>query len=90
MALLADNQMIMHRDIERFADLHDLVGQTDVVGGRLRITRWVVVHENQGAGAELERPAQDLPWIDGRMIDGAGAQHLIGDEAVLLVEEQHV
>ncbi len=45
MAVLADDQMIMHRDLEGFADGDDLLGHVDVVGRRLRVAGGVVVEQ---------------------------------------------
>ncbi len=45
--------------------------------------------EDHGAGRQLEGAAGDLAGIDRRVIDGALVHHLIGDELVLLVEEEH-
>jgi hypothetical protein len=35
--VLADDQMIMHRDFERLSDRDDLVGKMNILGRRLRI-----------------------------------------------------
>jgi hypothetical protein len=43
-AVLADDQMIMHGNFEGFAHRDDLMGEMDVVGRRLRIAGWMIVH----------------------------------------------
>lgn len=48
----------------------------------------MVVHQDDGARRQFEGAFHHLAWIDGGVIDGANALDLIGDEAVLLVEEQ--
>ncbi len=48
----------------------------------------MVVDQDDGARGEFERSFHHLAWIDRRVIDGAGLLHLVGDQAVLLVEEQ--
>ena len=49
----------------------------------------MVVHQDHRRGAEIQRALDDLARIDGRVVDGARALHLVGDEDVLAVEEQH-
>jgi len=46
----------------------------------------VVVDQDQGAGVQHQRPLDHLARIDRDMIDCAGRQKLIGDDAVLAVE----
>ena len=44
MAILADDDVVMHRDAERAGDRHDRLRELDVGGRRRRITRRVIVH----------------------------------------------
>ena len=46
--------------------------------------------QDQGAGVEHQCPLDHLAWIDRDMIDCAGREKLIGDDAVLAVEVEHV
>ncbi len=48
----------------------------------------MVVDEHDRRRRQFERAADHLARIDRRVIDGARALHLVGDQAVLLVEEQ--
>ena len=48
----------------------------------------VVVDEDQRARRKLQRAAHDLARVDGRVVDGAFLLHLVGDQLVLLVEEE--
>jgi hypothetical protein len=84
MAVLADDQMVVDDNFERFADGDDLMGQVNVVGGGLRISGRMIVHQNDCRCAELERAAHDFARINGCVIDGANALHLIGNKMVLL------
>ncbi len=49
----------------------------------------MVVHQDDGAGRQLQGPPRHLARIDRGVIHRALAQHLIGDQLVLLVQEQH-
>ena len=49
----------------------------------------MVVHQHYGGGGELECPFDHLARIDRRVVDGSGLLHLVGDQRVTLVEEQH-
>jgi hypothetical protein len=44
-AVLADNEMVVHCDTERARDLHDRLRHLDVGARRRRITRGMVVQE---------------------------------------------
>jgi hypothetical protein len=88
-AVLADDQMIMHGNFQGVAHRDDLTGELDVVGRRLRIAGWMIVDKDDRRSAEFERAAHDLPGIDRGMIDRADALNLVGDQMILLVEKEH-
>ena len=46
MAVLADDQMIMHGNFQGVAHRDDQTGELDVVGRRLRIAGWMIVDKN--------------------------------------------
>ena len=48
------------------------------------------MHQDQGAGVQHQRPLDHLARIDRDMVDRAGREKLIGDDAVLAVEVEHV
>ena len=48
----------------------------------------MVVHHDEGGGAQLQRAAHHLARIDRRVVDRAGLLHLVGDQRVARVEEQ--
>ena len=50
----------------------------------------MVVDQDQGAGVQHQRPLDHLARIDRDMVDRAGREKLIGDDAVLAVEVEHV
>lgn len=47
------------------------------------------MRQDQRTGAKLQRTANNLAWIDRRVVDGANALHLIGDQRIALVEKQN-
>ena len=47
------------------------------------------MRQDQCTGAKLQRTANNLAWIDRRVVDGANALHLIGDQRIALVEKQN-
>ena len=50
----------------------------------------MVVDQDQGAGVQHQRPLDHLARIDRDMVDRAGREKLIGDDAVLAVEIEDV
>ena len=48
----------------------------------------MVVHENDGGRRKLQRAPHHFAGIDRRMVDSPRLLHLVGDQRVLLVEEQ--
>jgi hypothetical protein len=87
-ALLADDDVVVHRDAEGLRHLDDLAGHLDVGARRGRIARGMVVHQDDGGGGELQRALDDFARIDRRVIDGADLLDFVGDELVALVEKQ--
>lgn len=80
------DDVVMQRQAEILAALLDLLGHAEISLGRRGITRRVVVDQDQGAGVQQQRPLDHLARTDRDMIDRAGRQKLIGDDAVLAVE----
>ena len=61
--------------------------RNDYSAGRWgEVTGRVVVHQDDGGGRQLQRPAHDLARIDRRVVDGAVVGDLVGDQLVLAVE----
>ena len=50
----------------------------------------MVVDQDQGAGVQHQRPLDHLARIDRDMVNRAGREKLIGDNAVLTVEIEDV
>ncbi len=77
------DDVVMQRQAEIFAALLDLLGHAEIGVGRRRIARRVIVTQDQGAGVQHQSPLDHLARIDRDMIDCAGRQKLIGNDAVL-------
>ena len=86
----ADDDVVMQRQAEILAPLLDFLGHAEIGIGRRRITGWVVVDQDQGAGVQHQRPLDHLARIDRDMVDRAGREKLIGDDAVLAIEVEDV
>src|SRR6266540_1769957 len=88
MSLLADDDVVVHGDAERAGDLDDRLRHLDIGARRRRVARWMVVHEDDGGGRELERALDHLARVHRRVIDGSDLLGFVGDQLVALVEEQ--
>ncbi len=88
MSVLADDDVVVHRDPERRGNLNDLPRHLNISRGRRRIAGGVIVHQNDRSGRKLQRAFDKLTRVNGRMIDGAFLLYLVGDQVVALVEKQ--
>ena len=87
-AIFAHDDVVMHGDAKRTRHRDDLLRHVDVGLRRRRITRWVIVNEDNSSRRKLERPFGYFARIDGRVIDCAGLLHLVGDQLVALVKKE--
>ena len=85
-----DDDVVMQRQAEVLAPLLDLLSHSEIRLGRRRIAGGVVVDQDQGAGVQHQRPLDHLARIDRDMVDRAGREKFIGDDAVLAVEVEDV
>ena len=85
----ADDQVVVDRQVEALAGLHQGPGQFLVGGGRLQVAAGVVVHQNEAGGLVFQGQLQDLPGIDHRLVHRAFLDDLLGDDFILAVEEDH-
>jgi len=88
MAVLADDEMIVHGNAERARDLDDRPRHVDIGARRRRVAGGMVVHQNDRGRGELERALDHFARVNWSVVDGAGLVLLVGDEMVALVEEQ--
>ena len=84
------DDVVMQRQTEIPAPLLDLLGHAEIGLRRRRIARRVVVDQDQGAGVQHQRPLYHLTRIDRDVVNRAGREKLIGDDAVLAVEVEDV
>ena len=85
---LADDDVVVNGDAQRLRRCDDRLGHVDIGARRCRVAGWMVVDQDQCRGGKFERPLDDFTRIDRRMVDRPGLLHLVGDQHVLLVEEQ--
>jgi hypothetical protein len=86
-ALLADDDVVMHYNAEIFGRRHDLLGYLDIDSGGRGIACGVIVHDHDRCGRQLEPTLHHLAHIDPCVIDGALLPQLIRDDLIALVEE---
>jgi hypothetical protein len=86
----ADDDVVVQRQAEILAPLLDLLGHAEIGFRWGRIARGMVVDQDQGAGVQHQRPLDHLARIDRDVIDRAGREKLIRDDAVLAVEVEDV
>ena len=72
------------------ASILDLMGHRQIRVRGCGVARRVVVDQDQGAGVQHQSPLDHLARIDRDMVDRAGREKLIGDDAVLAVEIEDV
>ena len=88
MAVLADDDVVVHSDPERTRDGDDRLRHLDVGARGGRVAGRMVVYQDHGGRGNFERAFDHLARVDRRVVDGAFLQFLVGDELVLLVEEE--
>lgn len=70
--------MVMQHDAEHGGGLLDLLGHRDIGLRGGRIARWMIVHQNERGGVQLQRPLDDFARVDRNMINRALPLLLIG------------
>ena len=88
MPALADDEVVMHLDAERFCRLDDLLRHLDIGAGRRRVAGGVIVDQDQRRGIEFEGAFHHFARIDGCVVDRAFLLHFVRDQMVLAVEKQ--
>ena len=89
MPFLADDDVVVHGNAERFRHVDDGLRHLDVRAARRWVSRRMIVHQAQRGGGQFERALDDFALIDRRVVDGADLLQFNGDALVALVEEQH-
>lgn len=82
------DDMVYEGDVHHSAGRADALGLFDVTLTGSGITGRMVVSHKDLCGIVEEGPAQDGAGIDDGCVEAAFGEHLNGDDAVVLVEEQ--
>ena len=80
--------MVVDGDADLCQCRRHLPCRLDVRPGGRRVAARVVVDQNDGAGAQLERPLDHLARVERGLVDRAAALDLVADQAILAIEEQ--
>lgn len=88
MPVFSDDDVVMHRDTERFCRIDDRFRHVDIGPRRCRVAARMVVHQDDCGGGKLQRTPHHLTWIDRRMIDRPMALHFVRYQGIALVEEE--
>jgi len=69
-AVLADDDVIVHGNAEQARHRDNLLRHLDVGARRRRVAGRMIVHQDDGGRRKLERPLDHVARIDRRMVDG--------------------
>ncbi len=84
-----NDEVIVEHDFELTAHYRQAPGRREVRSTRCRVSARVVVHDDESAGREVERPVDDRARREARRIDGSLEEELVGDEPVASRKEKH-
>ena len=85
MPTATDDHVVVHHHAERGRGFFDVLGYRDVGLRRGRVARGVIVHQDQGCGAEIKCALDDLARVDRRVVDGAALLHATSASEASLV-----
>lgn len=83
----ADDQVVEDSDVEKRQRLLQAFGDLAVCFAGLRITRRMVVEQDEGDRVELQRALGDDPAMNFAAVDGAAEEMLGCEDVVLVVQE---
>src|SRR5262245_30566921 len=86
---VANDQVVMHAQIEQRGALDELTREPKILPRRCRIAARMVVHENQRGGAFSERWPQDLAGMNQRVRLRADRHLGVQQIPVLSVQQDH-
>lgn len=69
MALLTDNDMVVHRHAKQSARFHNAVGNLNVGAARLRVSARVIMRQNYRHRTDVQRTADDFTRVDRSLVD---------------------
>lgn len=81
--------MVMHDDFKLPSRLGNAARHCNVGIARLRITRGMVVNEDDGCRPNFKRAPHDFTRIDWCFVDGANADHFLRKEMISAVQKQN-
>src|SRR5258707_708608 len=82
----SEDQVIDDVDAERLPRLHKFPREEEVVAGRRRVTRGVVVKDDDARCVVIEGEAEDVPRGDRRGVQCPNIDLTLPDDAVLRIE----
>ena len=88
MLAATDDEMVVDADTERLGGGDDVFSQADISLAGGGIAGRMIVHEDDCAGAQIQRPPHNLTRIGSGVIDGATMLNFIAHQLVFVVEEQ--
>jgi hypothetical protein len=86
--VLADDDVIVHRNAEGLRALHDRLRHLNLGLRRRLIARWVIVHQDNRGSENLERAFDHFARIGQGVIDLAGLLHFVSNQLFALVEKE--
>src|SRR3984893_15571027 len=87
---VADDQVIMYRNVENGRRLRNVLGGLDICRRRSWIAGRVIVHEDKRCGTQIESTPDHFAGADRRIADGSALLPLVLDQRVLAVEKKDV
>jgi len=80
--------VIVDRDTDDLAGAHQTPRQLEIVPARLELTAGVVVKKQDRGRAVMQRSAEEIGRIDGRLGAGAEAEFVAADQSVAWVDAE--
>ena len=86
---LADDDVIQTLDTDNLARFTQPFGDRNILITRSRITRWVVVYEDQTSGQVRYGCPKDIPWMHQAGCHGANRAGSHAHKPILAIQVQH-
>lgn len=86
---MPNHDMVVQLNIESLGSCFQFARHLDVGPRCLGVATGMIMDGNESRRVEDQGALQDLARVDRRVIDRATLLHLVGDQIVLLIEEQH-
>jgi hypothetical protein len=89
-AVLADDQMVEHLDVEGFSSSAEPFGEENVAGRRLRVAARVVVRDDDGTRPRSDGRPKHLARVDGAAVNGTNGHTPVMQNCVARPKIQHM